>query len=86
MGIELPVAVSDGINQRTLFILIVALVLINIIIILAYRKYLQSELDNDMKIQVSSAVSQYVALSQIPELNENTGVSGSDIGSSAISI
>jgi hypothetical protein len=32
---------------------------------------LQRELDADMKMGVQSAVSQYVALSQIPELNQN---------------
>jgi len=46
------------------------LVTINIILALAYKTFLQQELKKDMKIQVSSAVSQYVALSQIPELNE----------------
>jgi len=40
MGIELPMAVSDGINQKTLFFLIVALILVNVIIILVYRRYL----------------------------------------------
>jgi hypothetical protein len=40
------------------------LVVANIILILAYRKCLQKEIKDDMKIQVSSAVSQYVALSQ----------------------
>ena len=45
------------------------LVFVNILLVLAYRKYLQKEIKEDMKIQVSSAVSQYVALSQISELN-----------------
>ena len=59
---------SSGIKQKTLFMLIIALILINALIILAYRKYLQKEMETDMKIQVSSAVSQYIALNQIPEL------------------
>ena len=53
---------SSGIKQKTLFMLIIALILINALIILAYRKYLQKEMETDMKIQVSSAVSQYIAL------------------------
>lgn len=40
---------------------------------MAYRKYLKQELEKDMKMQVSSAVSQYVALSKIPELNNSQG-------------
>uniref|UniRef100_A0A7S3CSQ3 Vacuolar sorting receptor thioredoxin-like domain-containing protein n=1 Tax=Strombidium rassoulzadegani TaxID=1082188 RepID=A0A7S3CSQ3_9SPIT len=69
-GIPLPVGQSTGINQKTLFLIVVGLVLTNSLIILVYRKYLQREMEKDMKIQVSSAVSQYIALSQIPELNE----------------
>ena len=68
LGIEVPRGQATGINERVLFYLILGLVLINVIIILAYRKYLQRELDADMKVGVQSAVSQYVALSQIPEL------------------
>jgi len=48
--------------------IIMGLFIVNLIIIFAYRKYLNKELDKDMKIQVTSAVSQYVALSQVPEL------------------
>ena len=39
-GIPIPKGESLGINQRTLFLLIVALVLVNVFIIMAYRKYL----------------------------------------------
>jgi hypothetical protein len=54
------------------------LVLINICIIFFYRKYLQKEMNADMNQQVTSAVSQYVALSKIPELNKMTMETGSD--------
>ena len=63
MGIEVPEGRSTGINQKTLFALIIVLIIINICIILVYRQYLQKELDSEMKTQVSSAVSQYIALS-----------------------
>ena len=49
MGIEVPEGRSSGINQRTLFALIIVLVIINICIILVYRQYLQKELDSEMK-------------------------------------
>ena len=63
-----------------MFILIVALIIVNVTIIFAYRRYLQNELKKDMKIQVSSAVSQYIALSKIPELDSinNTSVTEED--------
>ena len=53
----------EGVRQTTFFGIIALLVLGNIILVLAYRKCLQKEIQDDMKIHVSSAVSQYVALS-----------------------
>lgn len=49
-GIPIPEGQSTGINQRTLFMFIIALVIINGIIILIYRRYLQKEMEADMKI------------------------------------
>ena len=49
MGIELPTGRSSGINQKTLFALIIVLIIVNICIILVYRQYLQKELDSEMK-------------------------------------
>jgi hypothetical protein len=49
---------------------ILLLVVVNGVIICLYRRYLQNEMERDLKMQVQSAVSQYVALSQIPELNQ----------------
>jgi len=58
-----PNIVSNSVTNRTVFLIILVLFVVNLIIIFAYRSYLNKELDKDMKIQVSSAVSQYVALS-----------------------
>ena len=74
-GIPIPRGQSTGITQRTLFSLILILISVNVIIILAYRRYLNNEMQRDMKLQVSSAVSQYVALSQIPELDSSNDTS-----------
>jgi hypothetical protein len=65
-----------------LFYLIIGLVIVNVIIILCYRKYLQKELDQDMKMGVQSAVSQYVALSQVPELKNITSATSETLGTS----
>lgn len=43
-GIPIPKGQSTGITQRTLFTLILILISVNIIIILAYRRYLNNEL------------------------------------------
>ena len=45
LGIEVPRGQATGINQRVLFFLICGLVVVNVVIILVYRKYLQRELD-----------------------------------------
>jgi len=66
-GIEIPDD-QKGVESSTLFLIVGVLVLANFFLVLVYRNYLQKEIKNDMKIQVSSAVSQYVALSQIKEL------------------
>lgn len=69
-GIALPVGQSTGITQKTFFEIVVVLILINLSVIIVYRKWLNRELEKDMKLQVSSAVSQYVALSKIPTLKK----------------
>jgi hypothetical protein len=43
-GIPIPRGQSTGISQRTLFMLILTLIIVNVLIILAYRRYLNSEL------------------------------------------
>jgi hypothetical protein len=68
VGIKIPD--QSGVTSKELLFIVGILVTINVILAIAYKKFLQQELKRDMKVQVSSAVSQYVALSQIPELNE----------------
>jgi hypothetical protein len=60
----------EGISTTDLLVIIGVLVFINLILIFVYRATLNDEIKKDMKVKVSSAVSQYIALSQIPELNE----------------
>lgn len=60
---EASQAKKSGVRQTTFVGILALLVVGNIILVLAYRKCLQKEIQDDMKIQVSSAVSQYVALS-----------------------
>jgi len=68
--IENPRAL-EGVSTSELLVIIGVLVFINLILICVYRSTLNSEIKKDMKVKVSSAVSQYIALSQMPELNEN---------------
>ena len=70
-----PRTESTGINNKTLMYLIIVLVACNVVVIAVYRNLLNRELEDEMSIQVSSAVSQYVALSQIPELNKDSALS-----------
>lgn len=44
-GIPIPIGQSTGISQRTLFILVLVLITVNGLIILAYRSYLNKELE-----------------------------------------
>lgn len=77
-GIPVPgedVADEDSMDVQALIYVIVLLIVVNIILVIAYRSCLQKEIQNDMKLQVSSAVSQYVALSQVKELQEPTNSS-----------
>jgi len=58
-----------GLKKRTMMIIVAILVCVNLIFFYFYRKNMQEEAARDVKVQVQSAVSQYVALSQISELN-----------------
>lgn len=57
-------------KKEALMIIVAVLVCVNLVFFYYYRKNMQEEAARDVKIQVSSAVSQYVALSQISELNQ----------------
>lgn len=53
----------SGLTDGELFTLVGVLIALNLIVFFIYRRSLQTELKSEMKMQVSSAVSQYVALS-----------------------
>lgn len=53
---------SSTIGSGTVFVLIVALVAINALLIYCYRRYTRRELKDEMQLQISSMMSQYFAL------------------------
>lgn len=58
---------SSSISTEMLVFVIVFLLAVNILLIMAYRRCMKREMQEDMSIQVSSAVSQYIQLSQAKE-------------------
>jgi hypothetical protein len=63
---------TKGITSHELAMVLGIILFINLILFVVYRKYLNEELDQELKMQVSSEVSRYVALSQVPELSQIT--------------
>lgn len=45
-----PHLISNSLTNRTVFLIILVLFVVNLVIIFAYRSYLNKELDKDMKI------------------------------------
>jgi hypothetical protein len=70
--------VTRGLSTKELLIIVGALIVINLVVFMFYRQHLKQDLDKEMKMQVTSEVSKYVALSQIKELNmeENMALQG----------
>ncbi len=59
-----PVAGSgSGVTRNVLVMIVLFLVVLNVLIILLYRRCQNRELKQGMQLQVNSAVSQYFALS-----------------------
>jgi cytoskeletal protein RodZ len=54
----------NPVTTELLIFVVVVLVLVNLALIYAYRQCARKEMEQDMQFQVSSAVSQYIALSQ----------------------
>lgn len=54
----------NPVTTELLVFVVVVLVLVNLALIYAYRQCARKEMEQDMQFQVSSAVSQYIALSQ----------------------
>ena len=61
-GVQMP-ELEDGLTTGGLIMVLLVLILINTAVFFIYKKFVKEELDKEMKMQVSSAVSQYVALS-----------------------
>ena len=55
---------DGGIKSSVIVAIVVVLVLLNVIIVYCYRRYSKREMNNEMQMQIESAVSQYFALSQ----------------------
>ena len=55
---------DGGLNVWTIIIIIVASLLCLILILYLYRRWIRREVNHEMKLQVSNAVSQYIALSE----------------------
>jgi heme/copper-type cytochrome/quinol oxidase subunit 2 len=55
---------DEGIKAGVIVAVVVLLVLVNIVIVYCYRRYAKREMQNEMQMQIESAVSQYFALSQ----------------------
>ena len=57
-------AQEEGIKGSVIVGIVIILVILNIIIVYCYRRYSKREMQNEMQMQIESAVSQYFALSQ----------------------
>lgn len=60
---EVPL-ISNSVTREMLIFVVVVLVGVNILLLIAYRRCAKREMEQDIGIQVSSAVSQYIQLSQ----------------------
>jgi len=60
---EEAIANSSGITGNILILVVIGLVILNILLIMLYRRLVNREMKEDMQLQVNSAVSQYFALS-----------------------
>uniref|UniRef100_A0A7S3MUI4 Vacuolar sorting receptor thioredoxin-like domain-containing protein n=1 Tax=Strombidium inclinatum TaxID=197538 RepID=A0A7S3MUI4_9SPIT len=70
---------DSGISGQVVAFIIGIMIVVNGLLIVLYRRCLKQEMEDDMKVQVNSAVSQYVALSQIKELqDENAPIAAGD--------
>lgn len=56
--------ISNSVTKEMLIVVVVVLVGVNVLLLLAYRRCAKREMEQDIGIQVSSAVSQYIQLSQ----------------------
>ena len=57
-----------------LIIIVTVLIAVNVILILAYRRCVKKEMEDNMGFKVSSAVSQYISLAQQNRTNSSTDI------------
>lgn len=55
---------GDGISVGAIVGIVVALILINVVIVYCCRRKAKRDMNNEMQMQIESAVSQYFALTQ----------------------
>lgn len=55
-----------------LIIIVTVLILVNVLLICAYRRCVKKEMEDNMGFKVSSAVSQYISLAQQNRTNQST--------------
>jgi len=63
-NIQIPVSSDNLVTAELLAGVVVLLLAVNIALIIAYRKCAKKEMEEDIGFQVSSKVSEYIALSQ----------------------
>ena len=60
------------ISAELLLAIVVVLVVVNVILILAYRRCVKKEMEDNMGFKVQTAVSQYISLAQQNRTNVST--------------
>ena len=55
---------GDGISVGAIVGIVVALILVNVLIVYCCRRKAKRDMNNEMQMQIESAVSQYFALTQ----------------------
>lgn len=61
---DVTVAEEEAVSAELLIAVVVVLVLVNALLILAYRRCVRKEMEDTMGYKVSSAVSQYISIAQ----------------------
>ncbi len=63
-GAQARVTPSSGISRTTILLLISGVIAINLLIIFCYWKYTRREMQQEVQLQVSSIMSQYMAMAE----------------------
>ena len=65
---------SNVISAEMLIIIVAVLIVVNVVLILAYRRCVKKEMEDNMGFKVSSAVSSYISLAQQNRTNTSTEI------------